>query len=123
MNILEMKSSRKIPQEITDRARNMRRTSTSAEKALWSVLRNRQIEGCKFVRQYPIPSYIVDFCCREKKLVVEVDGGVHIGQEAYDQERDQDLAELGYRVIRVTNDDVLANINAVVTIIQEALNS
>jgi len=101
----------------------MRRISTSAEKTLWSVLRNRQIGGCKFVRQYPIPPYIVDFCCREKKLVAEVDGGVHIGQEAYDRARDQDLAELGYRVIRVTNDDVLANINAVVTIIQEALNS
>ena len=75
------------------------------------------------MRQYPIPPYIVDFCCREKKLVVEVDGGVHIGQEAYDHKRDYELAGLGYRVIRFTNDDVMQNINAVVAIIQEALNS
>ena len=75
------------------------------------------------MRQYPIPPYIVDFCCREKKLVVEVDGGVHIGHEAYDHKRDYELAGLGYRVIRFTNDDVMQNINAVVAIIQEALNS
>ena len=101
----------------------MRRTPTPAERCLWSVLRGRQVEGCKFVRQYPIPPYIVDICCREKKLVVEADGGVHIGQQDDDHTRDKDLTELGYRVLRFANDDVLNNINAVVTVIQEALNS
>ena len=115
--------TQKKPQEITGRARAMRRSPTPAERCLWSVVRSRQLEGCKFVRQYPIPPYIVDFCCREKKLVIEVDGGVHIGQKADDRARDLDLAEYGYRVIRFTNDDVLNNINAVVSIIQEALNS
>jgi very-short-patch-repair endonuclease len=118
-----MKSTLKKPPEITNRARVMRHCPTPAEKTLWAVLRNRQIEGCKFVRQYPIAPYIVDFCCREKKLVVEVDGAVHIRQQADDRARDQDLAELGYRVIRFTNDDVLKNINAVVKIIKEALNA
>ncbi len=101
----------------------MRRSPTPAEKILWSVLRNRQIEGCKFVRQYPILPHIVDFCCRQKKFVIEVDGGIHIGREAYDRHRDSDLAELGYKVLRFTNDDVIQNINAVVMVIQEALNS
>ena len=118
-----MKSFHKTPPQITARAREMRHTPTPAERCLWSVLRGRQVEGCKFVRQYPIAPYIVDFCCREKKLVVEVDGGVHIGQQAIDRARDHNLAEFGYSVLRFTNDEVLNNINVVVTIIQEALNS
>ena len=118
-----MKAFYKTPPEITARAREMRHTPTPAECCLWSVLRGRQVEGRKFVRQYPIPPYIVDFCCREKMLVVEADGGVHMGQETDDRFRDQDLAELGYRTLRFTNDDVLNNMNAVVTVIQEALNS
>jgi len=118
-----MASIRKTPPEITTRARSMRRNPTPAEKTLWSLLRNRQIEGFKFVRQYPIAPYIVDFCCREKKLVIEVDGGIHIEQHTYDRHRDLDLAKLDYRVLRFNNDDVMNNINAVVMIIQEALNS
>ncbi len=109
--------------EITARARQMRCNPTPAETCLWSVLRNQQVEGSKFVRQYPIPPYIVDFCCREKKLVVEVDGSVHLEHAAEDLARDQDLEELGYHVIRFKNADVLNNINAVITIIQEAINS
>lgn len=116
-----MKAIHKTPPEITARARNMRRNPTPAESCLWSFLRGRQIEGRKFVRQYPIPPYIVDFCCREKKLVVEADGGIHLSQQFDDRTRDQNLAEHGYRVLRFSNDDVLNNINAVVTIIQEAL--
>ena len=118
-----MSSTQKKPQEITNRARDMRHSPTPAEKILWGVLRNRQIESSKFVRQYPISPYIVDFCCREKKLIIEVDGGIHIEQEAYDYGRDSDLADLGYRVMRFTNEDVSKNINAVYTAIQEALNS
>ena len=118
-----MRSFHKTPPEITARAKNMRQSPTPAERCLWSILRGRHINDCKFVRQYPIPPYIVDFCCREKKLVIEADGGVHIGQQADDHARDQNLIELGYRVLSFSNDEVLNNINAVVTIIQEALNS
>jgi very-short-patch-repair endonuclease len=118
-----MSSTQKKPPEVTTRARDMRRSPTPAEKILWGVLRNRQIEGCKFVRQYPITPYIVDFCCREKKLIIEVDGGIHIEQEMYDHVRDLELKELGYQIIRFTNDDVSKNVHAVFTAIQEALNS
>jgi very-short-patch-repair endonuclease len=114
-----MSPTQKKPPQITNRARDMRHSPTPAEKNLWAVLRNRKIDGCKFVRQYPISTYIVDFCCWENKLVIEVDGGVHIWQEVYDHRREYILTELGYKVIRFTNDDVIKNINAVVAIIQE----
>ena len=116
-----MPAINKKPPEITKRAREMRRSPTPAENILWRILRNRQIEGCKFVRQHPISPYIVDFCCRDKKLVIEVDGGIHVGQEDYDRSWDSYLAELGYRVMRFRNDDVVKNINAVAAMIQEAL--
>ena len=117
MNLFQKK-----PREVTNRARDMRHNPTPAEKILWAVLRNRQVEGCKFVRQYPISPFIVDFCCREKKLVIEVDGGIHLSQQPYDRMRDSDLTDLGYRVIRFTNEDVRKNMNSVFSAIQEALN-
>ena len=61
----------------TKLARKLRRDSTDAEQKLWNRLRSRALGGFKFVRQEPIGSYVVDFICREQKLVVEVDGGQH----------------------------------------------
>ena len=57
------------------RARSLRQSQTQAEAALWRQLRGRQVGGCKFVRQEPIGPYFVDFVCRERRLIVEVDGG------------------------------------------------
>jgi very-short-patch-repair endonuclease len=84
------------------------------------VFRNRQIDGHKFVRQQPIGRYICDFVCREKLIVIEVDGGQHL-ESAHDEARDRYLRAQGYRVMRFWNNDVLANIEGVLTVIDEGL--
>ncbi|MFN3232031.1 MAG: endonuclease domain-containing protein [Alphaproteobacteria bacterium] len=102
-------------------ARRLRRDSTEAEKKLWSVLRNRQIEGMKFRRQVPCCGYVVDFICREEKLIIEVDGGQH--SEDLDALRTRRLEQAGYRVIRFWNNEVLQNIEGVITGIASAVNA
>lgn len=106
---------------MTNRAREMRKSPTPAEQKMWGILRNRQIDGHEFVRQYTIDQFIVDFCCRQKKLVIEIDGGIHAGQEEYDRYREDALVNLGYRVLRFTNNDVFSDLNSVVARIQEEL--
>ncbi|MGY3485077.1 very-short-patch-repair endonuclease [Bradyrhizobium sp. USDA 4011] len=101
-------------------ARRLRANQTDAEIALWKRLRNRQIDGHKFARQVPIGDYICDFACREKQLVIEVDGGQHAGSVT-DAIRDRYLAAEGYRVLRFWNNDVLGNIEGVLITIQTGL--
>ena len=108
-----MDSLRKRSDALTALAKKMRHQPTLAEKTLWNIPRNRGMDGIKFVRQFPIPPYIVDFCCREKKLVIEVDVGEHLAQMQYDRQRESDLNILGYRVIRFANDQILKDIHAV----------
>ena len=105
----------------TELARRLRHQSTNAELKLWNRLRARSIDGCKFVRQEPIGPYIVDFVCRTRRLVIEVDGGQH-ATDKRDAVRDQWLAEHGYRVLRFWNNDVLGNIDGVLETIATALN-
>jgi very-short-patch-repair endonuclease len=95
-----------------DRARVLRRSLTRAEFVLWSRIRNRRLSGYKFVRQEPIGRYYADFACRERRLIVELDGGQH-ADSAADRHRDSDLIALGYRVIRIWNNDVVDNIDGV----------
>ncbi len=97
----------------TNRSRVLRSQPISAEAKLWAMLRNRQLGGHKFVRQMPIGPYFADFACRERKVVVEVDGGTHSTDEeiARDGKRALALGRLGYRVFRVCNDDVYHNID------------
>ena len=99
----------------TNRSRALRSRPVSAESKLWSHLRNRQLGGHKFVRQAPVDPYFVDFVCRERKVVVEVDGGTHSTEEevACDERRTRHLHGLGYRVFRVSNDDVYHNLDSV----------
>ncbi|WPO44319.1 endonuclease domain-containing protein [Tardiphaga sp. 42S5] len=104
----------------TTRARRLRRDSTDAENALWYRLRARSLDGHKFVRQEPIGNYIVDLICRERCLIVEVDGGQH-ADNVRDVARDQWLVEHHYRVLRFWNHDVLDNIEGVVEVIATAL--
>jgi very-short-patch-repair endonuclease len=96
----------------TSRARSLRRSTTRAELVLWLRLRDRRLSGFKFVRQEPIGRFYVDFLCRERRIVIEVDGGQH-ADSAADRERDAELNALGYRVIRVWNNEVLENIEGV----------
>jgi len=104
----------------TGRARRLRKTSTEAEAALWYFLRSRRLNGYKFVRQEPIGPYTVDLICRERRLVVEVDGGHH-ADNPRDVVRDQWLFDHNYRVLRFWNNDVLGNITGVLETIATAL--
>lgn len=99
----------------TSRSRTLRRQSTSAEDRLWSGLRNRNLGGYKFVRQAPLGPFVVDFLCREHRLVVEVDGATHSEPHeiAADCARTRYLESLGYRVFRAWNGDVYENIDGV----------
>lgn len=109
-----------MPSKTTAKARNLRTNATEAEKRLWSRLQQGQF-GVKFLRQHPIKPYIVDFCCVQKKLVIELDGGQH-NENEQDIERDQILQKAGYRVLRFWNNDVMENMEGVVTAIQQSLN-
>jgi very-short-patch-repair endonuclease len=86
--------------------RRLRSDSTDAEYLLWYELRNRALNGYKFVRQFSIGPYFVDFVCRRKKLVVELDGSQH-NDNAYDMRRDAWLNTQGYSVLRFWNAEVL----------------
>jgi len=99
-------------------ARHLRANSTDAERRLWSHLRRKHINGARFRRQQPIGPYIVDFFCPEAKLIVEVDGGQHAEDSPL---RPDWLEACGYRVIRFWNNDVLSNMDGVLTMIVEAL--
>jgi very-short-patch-repair endonuclease len=103
-------------------AREMRRQPTEPEKRLWRQLSNRQLSGFKFRRQAVIGPFIVDFLCPQKALVVEVDGETHIDAGA-DARRDAALASMGFRVLRVTNDDVFGNMDGVLVAILNALEA
>ena len=98
---------------VLDRVRSLRHKSTPPEQRLWSVLRDRRLAGLKFRRQESIGQYIVDFCCREIKLIVELDGMSHDEKTAKDEQRDHWLQQQGYRVFRVTNWDVSEDLESV----------
>ena len=101
-------------------ARRLRVNQTDAEAGLWNRIRNRQIDGHKFARQVRVGVYICDFVCREKQIVIEVDGGQHAESDA-DVVRDAHLVAAGYRVLRFWNNDVLGNLEGVLTTIQAQL--
>jgi very-short-patch-repair endonuclease len=102
------------------RAKDLRRDMTAEERLLWSRLRANQVSGHHFRRQQIIDGFIVDFYCHSASLVIEVDGGVHQNQTAYDAERDTVLASRGLTIIRVTNDEVRRALAGVVARIAAA---
>jgi very-short-patch-repair endonuclease len=91
----------------------MRQRMTEAEVRLWLHLRKPGIEGLRFRRQALVGPYIVDLFCPQHRLIVEVDGGQHADDVVRDRERDAWLAEQGYRVVRVWNNDVMENVEGV----------
>lgn len=107
-----MSSSKK---QIIDLSRELRKNQTPFEKLLWEYLRKRRVLGLKFLRQKPIKYgnygkkgtyFIADFYCAEEKLIIEVDGEIHNHQKGYDNFRDETLIELGYRIIRIKNEEL-----------------
>jgi very-short-patch-repair endonuclease len=88
---------------------------------LWSRLRNSELEGFKFRRQYPIGPFFADFFCQGAELVVEVDGSQHADQSDEDERRTQFIRDAGYRVLRFWNNEVISEIDEVLQRIADAL--
>ncbi|MBL0331188.1 MAG: endonuclease domain-containing protein [Bacteroidetes bacterium] len=98
-----------------DIRRILRVNSTSAEEILWEEIRNKKLNGLKFKRQHSIGNYVVDFYCASKRLIIELDGEVHNTEEQKekDQHRDQNLKEMNFKILRISNSQVLNDIETV----------
>jgi len=105
--------------------RELRQESTPAEKLLWAALRNRKLNGLKFRRQHPLDKFVVDFYCNEKKLVVELDGGIHDEKlnKEYDEARTAMLGGLNIKVLRFKNEEVMNSIKDVLKKISEVADT
>ena len=98
-----------------DKRRSLRQDIVKAEKVIWGKIRNRQIEDCKFRRQYSVDKYVIDFYSPILKLAIEIDGESHFkdGMAEYDRERQSYIESLGIKFIRFTNNDVYENLDGV----------
>jgi len=104
------------------RAAELRHNQTPAEAKLWRFLRAHQTNDVHFRRQHAIGNYIADFCAPKRKLIIEVDGGGHLEQEEYDNERTAFLQSKGYKVLRFWNNEVMQDIDGVMRVILDALD-
>lgn len=102
-----LKKKELSPRYIVDISRRLRLKMTPAECMLWEKIAKKQLGGFRFRRQHPIGRYIVDFCCFNRKVVVEIDGDVHNAQKLYDRSRDDVLHARGFKVFRFTNEEVI----------------
>jgi very-short-patch-repair endonuclease len=91
----------------------LRKNQTPAEKLVWGFLRNRQMKGLKFRRQYSVGNYVIDFYCPKLKLAVEIDGNIHDlpEQKGYDIKRQQYIEQFGIKFIRIRNEELFGNAN------------
>ncbi|MBJ7879438.1 endonuclease domain-containing protein [Gelidibacter salicanalis] len=107
-----MKSNIHNRKYLLERRKELRNNATSAEATLWKHLQGNKLKGRKFRRQHSIENYIVDFYCASEKLIIELDGAVHLdfAIQNYDYERQQKLESLGFKVLRFENKDVFENL-------------
>jgi very-short-patch-repair endonuclease len=112
-------------------ARELRRVLTDSEILLWEEIRNRKLSGYKFLRQHPIiykadykglNYFVADFYCAEKKALIELDGPIHETTEDYDKFRDEELSDLGMKILRIKNEE-LKNMKEILQIIKSYLDS
>ena len=106
-------------------ARRLRKRQTKSEKLLWQALRNRQLSGLKFLRQHPIGHSIVDFYCHETRLVIEIDGGIHLNVDVkdWDKFRQKMIEDYGIRFFRCTADEVESNLAGILAEISKMVAS
>ncbi len=116
-------TGQKIDRAKLQKAKAMRRNMTPAEKRLWSALRANRLDGFHFRRQQIIDGFVVDFYCHAASLVVEVDGPVHDEQIEYDAERDRVLAARELQTLRFSNEEVMQNLEGVLTRIRAACHA
>ncbi|MHB8092509.1 MAG: endonuclease domain-containing protein [Syntrophales bacterium] len=107
-----------VPINLTDAAKELRRSSTDAERLLWQRLKAKQLKGLKFRRQEQIGRFIADFVCYEKSIIIEADGGQHALEKEKDAERTQWLNSQGFTVLRFWNNEILTNIDGVMEAIR-----
>ena len=105
----------------TKRSRELRANMTSAERKLWEHLRARKVAGVRFNTQFPIGEFVGDFVSRSAKLVIDVDGATHGESERADAARTRYIEKRGYRVIRFWNNDVMGNVEGVISEIEQVL--
>jgi len=110
--------------EIFERAKLLRENQTATEKIVWEYLRHKPL-GFRFRRQHPFDQFIVDFYCHSLKLIVEIDGGIHLDKEVRqrDEIRQECLENAGMKVIRFTNEEILTNFSAVTLQMENLLAS
>ncbi|MCA1899070.1 MAG: DUF559 domain-containing protein [Chloroflexi bacterium] len=113
MPVKNIVTNQKVTAQKLQRAKELRREMTPAEKILWEELRANKL-GVHFRRQQVIQGFIVDFYCHKAALVVEVDGDVHDLQKAEDERREKVLSEMGLRMVRFRNDEVMGKLPSVV---------
>jgi very-short-patch-repair endonuclease len=116
-----MNSKVRSPKYVIELAREMRVNLTTPEKILWEELKTKKLEGYRFRIQHPIHRYILDFYCHEKKLAIEIDGEIHKSRKDYDEYRDEYLESAGITTLRFKNEDVVSNINHVLSEIKRYL--
>ena len=109
--------------DLVEKARELRNNATPAEKRLWKYISKNQIHGYDFDRQTPIDNYIVDFCCKELKLVIELDGHYHDFIVEYDHRRHERIESYGVKIIRFEEKQVLENIDPVLNEIEYRVES
>ncbi len=108
---------------LTPRSKELRKQQTPWETKLWKYLRGKRVWNFKFKRQIPLGKFIVDFCCQEKKLIIELDGGHHSKAitKLYDSQRNAFLKSEGYKVLRFWNNDIDKNLDTVLETIAKSL--
>jgi very-short-patch-repair endonuclease len=101
--------------DIFENARILRKSMTETEKILWEKLRNNRLNGLKFRRQHPLGMFIADFYCHQKRLIIELDGGIHDipEQKEYDEGRTFLLEEKGLRILRFRNEEIMNDLDSV----------
>jgi very-short-patch-repair endonuclease len=118
-----MSTNRRKRPDNVPAARELRGRQTAAEDMLWEALRNRRLDGLKFRRQHPVGPFVLDFCCPDRRLAVEVDGAVHDTWRERDAEREDLLRAAGYRVLRFPNEVVSGDLASVLEAIRSAVES
>jgi len=119
MPIKNIVRGQKTSPEMRERAKQLRREMTPAEKVLWRELRTNKLNGLHFRRQQIIHGYFADFYCHQQELIIEVDGGIHEFQKDYDREREEYLMTIGFRIIRFTNEEITKDLKSVLKKILE----
>ena len=112
--------SRESWKRMRPEVKRLRREATAAEALLWERLRDARLAALKFRRQHPVGHFIVDFCCPSARLIVEVDGPIHQGHEEEDAARQTFLEQRGYSLLRIRNEEVFTDVQAVLKHIRVA---